>query len=382
MQKNRLSKLVLKNENHIKYSFEQKEAYLAVFFDGEKYSIKEGLIDAMNQLGVASINNTLVSSVLFKLTSEAEAEGLQGTINSIFEELEYELISDPVMPESEGWLLAENKALETYIGSMVFEGSMPSNKTLEIGREKLKEMKIGDGIYGFNQLRTYFVNDFVNIKEEDLIENVVEFTMKATDFFETKEDATKFVSLFLKEQSKWNYQEMAFKDFRLSKFCTQLVHRLEKMHNQKITYESTLKTAYLLSSGNSNSERLFATRYSVDNKSFLSDLPLELFKNREITGYRSKKYIDAKNILPKNVEDLFSRKLEFKNTYYEKAHRMTQSRRNIIIVRDIDYVNSLMSFFGEYLVMKEGFRLFNRICFYSKTMKDKTFDEFIESFEL
>ena len=160
MQKNRLSKLVLKNESHVKHSFEEKEAYLAVFFDGEKYSIKDGLIDAMNQIGIASINNTVVSSVLFKLKSETEAEGLQGTINSIFEELEYDLISDPVLPESESWLLAENNALETYIGSAVIDGSMPSNKTLAEERDKLKEDKISNGVYGFNELRKYFCKRF------------------------------------------------------------------------------------------------------------------------------------------------------------------------------------------------------------------------------
>ena len=226
-----------------------------------------------------------------------------------------------------------------------------------------------------------FVNDFVNIKEEDLIQNVVDFTMKTTDFFETKEDATQFVSLFLKEQSKWNYQAAAFEKFRLNKLCTHLVFRLEKMHGQKITYESTLKTAYLSSSQNRNREVLFAARAGVDNSSFLSSLPVELFKTKKIQGSRSSKYIEASNVLPKNIEDLFSRKLEFKNAYYKNAHRLTQSRYNII-VRDIDYVSFLMWFFTDYLVMKEGFKLFNRINFYSKTMKDKTFDEFVESFKL
>lgn len=377
MHRTRIGKAVMENKGAVKYAFEAKEAHLTLFFNPEKQFLKEGIMDVMHHLGVATINNDRMGTLSFKLSSPEDADGLEATVKDILNSFEYDVLTDPIFPNEKNWLMNENSVFETFIGSVTFDGKLPSDKVLLEKRLDLQKEHMYYRRFGFHELRTYFTHEFVNISDKDFIESIVKDTMELTDFFEKEEDAHQFVSFVFEKLTEEDYRQLGFLEFRLNLLCEQIMKRLEATKGKKVTNESPFKKA-LLNDKNPQNENLFSL---PTKENVTPNLPIDLFAKKEVIQKGVDSHTD-KSKVAHSISEKFGAAISFKEVYLSNLKLHKQTISEIDKVHDIKYVNNLYTVIDNYLLIKAGFSLMNQIIRYSKDLPEQTFEEFIQSFNL
>lgn len=377
MHNSKMLEIVLENKSHIDYSFKSKEAYLAVFFSTDDTRLKDSLVCAMDNINIPTINNTTTSTILFKLASEHDAEGLQSHIQTIFDKLEYEEVSSPFQEKDPNWLMPINKLMESFIGMYVFEDAIPNNVELEKKHKELIGEKLENGIFGFNELRKFKVENHYGDMLDKIVNDIVDFTMKETNFFKSEEDLKVFLYKSIEELKKAEYKQAAFEHFRLSKFAEQIKYRLERTNNEKVVFESVFKKA-CQNNGRSNSERMYPLLSIYD---WVSNIPTELFASLTVEQKSSSDYLLMKEIPCDSFEAHYDRKTDFKRAYFKQYYKIAQTAR-VNTMHQSDYVEALKNVLVYYFTVVEGLTLLSKLKKSSSYVYGKTFNEFIQSFDI